>query len=94
MLLIARALLTDPKVIVMDEPSLGLSPLMTRQVVKNVIPQLSDRGIGVLLIEQNARLALSVADRGMVLERGRVVLEGSSSELMESDLMRASYLGL
>jgi len=94
MLLISRALLAGAKIMVMDEPSLGLSPQLTAEVIHQVIPRLIERGLGVLLIEQNARQALSIADRGYVLESGQVVLEGSGRELLHSDLVRAAYLGV
>lgn len=94
MLLFSRAIVSGAQLLVLDEPSLGLMPSLTTELVTRIVPQLTERGLGVLLIEQNAQQALSVAEGAYVLERGRVVLEGSGPELLSSDLVRAAYLGV
>jgi branched-chain amino acid transport system ATP-binding protein len=92
MLAICRALMARPKILLLDEPSLGLSPKMVTEIA-GVFTHLTTRGIAVLLVEQNARLALGVSNRGYVLERGRIVIEGESEELLESDHVKRAYLG-
>lgn len=92
MLAISRALLASPKLLLLDEPSLGLSPLMTREVGK-LIRQIQKRGISILLVEQNAALALSLAQRAYVLESGKVVLDGKSETLMDDPDFKEFYLG-
>jgi branched-chain amino acid transport system ATP-binding protein len=92
MLAICRALMGRPKVLLMDEPSLGLAPKMVAEIAR-MIAHLTTRGIGVLLVEQNARLALGVSQRGYVLERGVVVLEGKAKELLASEHVKRAYLG-
>lgn len=92
MLAIARALMADPKILLMDEPSLGLAPLLVNQVFR-IIRDLRRRGLPILLVEQNARKALSCADRGYVLETGRIVAMGLSAELAASELVQRAYLG-
>jgi branched-chain amino acid transport system ATP-binding protein len=92
MLAIARALVGRPKLLLLDEPSLGLAPLIVAKVFE-VIASLSSRGIGVLLVEQNARAALKLASRGYVLETGRVTLTGSGAELAADRRVRDAYLG-
>lgn len=94
MLLIGKAMLARPKVLIMDEPSLGLSPLLTSEVILRLVPRLIERDVSVLLIEQNAKLALRTADRALVLDQGRVVAEGASDELMASDSVRTAYVGI
>jgi len=93
MLAIGRALMANPKLLLLDEPSLGLSPLMVEEIRKIVERINTDRGIGVVLVEQNARLALGVADYVYVLETGNIVLEGPPEELAASDHVRRAYLG-
>ena len=93
MLALARALLAEPKVLLLDEPSLGLAPLMMREVFR-VIASLRQRGVSVLLVEQNVREALKVADRGYVLELGRVVAAGTAAELADRREILAAYLGV
>ncbi len=93
MLATGRALMGRPALLMLDEPSLGLAPLVTREVFR-VVARLRDEGRAVLLVEQNARAALAVADRGVVLERGRVVLEGPSATLAADPRVAATYLGL
>jgi branched-chain amino acid transport system ATP-binding protein len=90
---IARALMGEPRFLMLDEPSLGLAPLMVDQVMRT-IAELHRDGITVLLVEQNLRKALEIADRGTVIETGRVRLEGTSEELRRSPEVRAAYLGL
>ena len=92
MLAIGRALMGRPKLLLMDEPSMGLAPILVREIFK-IIQELKASGMTVLLIEQNARLALSSADRAYVLETGRIVMEGNAQELLENDQVRKAYLG-
>jgi branched-chain amino acid transport system ATP-binding protein len=93
MLAIARALMTEPRLLVLDEPSLGLSPTLVTEVFA-LIRTLRQRGIAILLSEQNARMSLAIADRGYVLEMGRVVLAGSGGELLANPAMAERYLGM
>ncbi|HEU0151413.1 MAG TPA: ABC transporter ATP-binding protein [Bradyrhizobium sp.] len=92
MLAIGRALMSRPKLLLLDEPSLGLSPLLVGQVV-NIVKTLHAAGITILLVEQNARLALSLADRAYVLETGRIVLEGTGRDLLNNVHVTRAYLG-
>jgi len=91
MLAIARALMADPKVLLLDEPSLGLAPLLVREFFK-VIKQINEKGMTILLIEQNARKALSIASKGYVLQKGEIVAEGTREELRDSEILRSAYL--
>ena len=93
MLAIGRALMAEPKLLILDEPSLGLAPMLVKQV-RDVIADINDTGTGVLLIEQNAYMALSVSNYGYVLETGAVVLEGEAAKLREDDDVKEFYLGL
>jgi branched-chain amino acid transport system ATP-binding protein len=93
MLALARALMARPKLLMLDEPSLGLAPLVVREVLR-AIAELRGAGVSVLLVEQNARAALQVADYGYVLETGEIVLEGTSAELLEHPRVMETYLGL
>jgi branched-chain amino acid transport system ATP-binding protein len=93
MLCIGRALMAQPKLIMLDEPSTGLSPKLTWAVL-DAVKAIRDRGVSVLLVEQNAAQALALADRAYVLESGSVVLSGAGSELASDDRVRAAYLGL
>jgi branched-chain amino acid transport system ATP-binding protein len=93
MLAIGRALLSAPKVLLLDEPSMGLAPLVIREILSLVARLRSERGMTVLLVEQNVRAALSVSDRAYVLETGRVVLEGTPEELLQNRDVRRAYLG-
>jgi len=92
MLAIGRGLMADPKLLCLDEPSVGLAPIVVEQVGE-VIREINGRGISVLLVEQNAHLALGVASLGYVLEVGRVVAQGTVAELTCSDIVRKAYLG-
>ena len=91
-LAMGRALMSRPKLLMLDEPSMGLAPLLVEQIF-DIIRQLHADGTTILLVEQNAQAALAVADRGYVLETGRVVTEGTGAELLESDTIRKAYLG-
>jgi branched-chain amino acid transport system ATP-binding protein len=93
MLATARALMAQPKLLLLDEPSLGLSPLMT-QTVASIITTLNQTGIGIVLVEQNAELALELATRCYVLETGSVVIEGESKELLNDKRVKKAYLGM
>ncbi|MDD3599776.1 MAG: ABC transporter ATP-binding protein [Firmicutes bacterium] len=92
MLAIGRALMASPKVLLLDEPSLGLAPMVTRQIFQ-IIKALNAEGTTILLVEQNARLALAACDRAYILETGRMVLSGPGRELLESEEVKRSYLG-
>jgi branched-chain amino acid transport system ATP-binding protein len=92
MLAIARALMSKPRLLMMDEPSLGVAPLVVRDIYRTVA-RLKDEGLTILLVEQNARAALTVADRGYVIETGQIVLEGSSRELCGNREVQRAYLG-
>jgi branched-chain amino acid transport system ATP-binding protein len=94
MLSIGRALMAQPRVLLLDEPSLGLAPIVSSQIMQLVRSLASERGLAVLLVEQNARSALSIADRGIVLNLGRVVAEGPAAALAADDGLRHAYLGL
>jgi branched-chain amino acid transport system ATP-binding protein len=93
MLAMGRALMSDPKLILMDEPSLGLSPIMCQEIAK-IIKDVHETGRTIVLVEQNARLALALAQKGYVLETGRIVLEGSARDLRENGQVQRTYLGL
>jgi branched-chain amino acid transport system ATP-binding protein len=92
MLAIARGLMAKPKVLLLDEPSLGLAPIIVQQLFA-VIRNIRKRGMTVLLVEQNAHMALSVADRGYVLETGSLIVEGTPDQLLNNDEVQAAYLG-
>jgi branched-chain amino acid transport system ATP-binding protein len=92
MLAIGRALMTRPEVLLLDEPSLGLSPLLVQQIFA-IIQDINARGMTILLVEQNALQALAIANRGYVLQTGRVVLSGTSAELSSNETVRKAYLG-
>jgi branched-chain amino acid transport system ATP-binding protein len=92
MLAIARALMSNPKLLVLDEPSLGLSPTMVETTFQ-LIADIRRQGVTVLIIEQNAYLALRMADRGYVMETGRTVLEGQARALLDNEHVRRAYLG-
>ena len=94
MLAIARALLAQPALILMDEPSLGLSPKLTREIFDIVVRINRERGVTILLVEQNAHMALKIADFGYVLEVGRIVMEDTGARLAEKDDIKEFYLGM
>jgi len=92
MLVIARALMSRPKLLMLDEPSLGLMPLMVKEVL-NIIREIHDEGVTILLVEQNARKALAIAEYAYVLETGNIVVEGPAKDIREMDQVRKAYLG-
>ena len=92
MLAMGRALMSKPKIILMDEPSMGLSPILVNEIF-DIIQAVSESGTTVLLVEQNAKKALSIADRAYVLETGNIVLEGKAKDLLEDDSIKKAYLG-
>lgn len=92
MLAMGRALMSHPKIILMDEPSMGLSPIFVNEIF-DIIKEISEGGTTVLLVEQNAKKALSIADRAYVLETGNIVLEGKASDLLNDDSIKKAYLG-
>ena len=92
MLATGRALMTDPRIVLMDEPSMGLSPLLVKEIFA-IIQQLHDSGITILLVEQNAKMALAVSDRAYVLETGTIAMSGKAADLAEDDRVRKAYLG-
>ncbi|HHY83001.1 MAG TPA: ABC transporter ATP-binding protein [Clostridiales bacterium] len=92
MLAVGRALMSRPKLIMMDEPSLGLAPLVVRDIF-NIIQEINRQGVTILLIEQNANMALKTADIGYVMETGRITLSGSGAELLANEGIKAAYLG-
>ena len=92
MLAVGRALMSRPRVLMMDEPSLGLAPLVVRDIF-SIIQEINKQGVTILLIEQNANMALKIADIGYVLETGRITLQGTGSELLTNDAVKEAYLG-
>lgn len=92
MLAMGRALMSQPKLLLLDEPSMGLAPIFIQEIF-DIVQDIQKQGTTVLLIEQNATKALSIADRGYVLETGKIVLSGTGQELLESDEVRKAYLG-
>jgi branched-chain amino acid transport system ATP-binding protein len=94
MLVIGRALMAHPKLMLLDEPSLGLAPLLVKEIFRVISEISADEGMAILLVEQNARMALSVADYAYVMEDGRVVLDGPSEQLAENEDIKEFYLGL
>ena len=93
MLALGRAMMARPELLLLDEPSLGLAPLLVKEIFAAVVKLQGDRGMGVLVVEQNANLALAHAARAYVLEVGRVVVEGASEQLLKDESVRRSYLG-
>ncbi len=92
MLATGRALMTDPKIVLMDEPSMGLSPILVKEIF-SMIQELHKSGITILLVEQNAKMALAVSDRAYVLETGTISMEGAAADLAADDRVRKAYLG-
>lgn len=92
MLATGRALMSNPRIVLMDEPSMGLSPLLVKEIF-HIIKTLHQNGITVLLVEQNAKMALAVSDRAYVLETGRISMSGKASELLANDNIKKAYLG-
>lgn len=92
MLAMGRALMAKPKLLLLDEPSMGLAPLIVKQIFE-IIQMVNQQGTTVLLVEQNANMALSIADRAYVIETGKIVLSGTAKELQESEQVKAAYLG-
>jgi branched-chain amino acid transport system ATP-binding protein len=93
MVAMARAMMAKPKLLLLDEPSMGLAPLMVETIFE-VIQKLNQQGMTILLVEQNARLALSMADRAYVMESGAITLSGSADQLFNDDRVREAYLGV
>jgi len=93
MLAMARALMGRPRLLLLDEPSMGLAPLIVEEIF-GVVRRLRDQGTTVLLIEQNAKAALAIADRGYVIETGRITLSGNGRELLQDPAVQAAYLGM
>jgi len=92
MLAMGRALMSQPKLLLLDEPSMGLAPLLVQEIF-NIIKEINEAGTTILLVEQNANMALSIADKAYVLETGKIVLSGTARELQESEEVRKAYLG-
>jgi len=92
MLAMGRGLMSTPRILLLDEPSLGLAPLLVKQIFQ-IIREINDQGISVLLVEQNARKALSIADRGYVLETGNITISGLASDLKSNQKVQEAYLG-
>lgn len=92
MLALARALMANPKLLMLDEPSLGLAPIVVADLA-DIIVQLRDEKVSVLLVEQNSEMALSISDRGYVLENGKIALEGTASDLLDNPYVKKAYLG-
>ncbi|MDR3332316.1 MAG: ABC transporter ATP-binding protein [Synergistaceae bacterium] len=92
MLALGRSMMSLPRLIMMDEPSMGLAPVLVEQIF-DIIRELNDAGVTILLVEQNARMALSIAHRGYVLETGRIALEANAKELLDNDEVKKAYLG-
>lgn len=92
MLAVARALMSKPKLLMMDEPSLGLAPLIIRDIF-NIIREINKQGVTILLIEQNANMALQIANTAYVLETGRITLSGTGAELLANEAVKEAYLG-
>ena len=92
MLAMGRALMSKPKILLMDEPSMGLSPLLVKEIF-HIIQEVNAGGVTILLVEQNARMALSIANRAYVIETGRIAMSGDAKDLMNDDNVRKAYLG-
>ncbi len=92
MLAIGRALMSRPKMLLLDEPSMGLAPILVKEIFE-IIKEVNKTGVTILLVEQNAKMALSISNRAYVLETGRVVMSGQSSDLLQDELVKKAYLG-
>lgn len=92
MLAIGRALMSRPKMLLLDEPSMGLAPILVKEIFE-IIKEVNKSGVTILLVEQNAKMALSISNRAYVLETGHIVMSGKSSELLENELVKKAYLG-
>ena len=92
MLAVARAIISSPKVLIMDSPSMGLAPILVEQIF-DTVRDINTQGTSILLVEQNAQMALSIADRGYVVETGKIVLEGSAEDLLQDPMVIEAYLG-
>ena len=92
MLAMGRALMSRPKMLLMDEPSMGLSPLLVKEIFKTIV-RVNENGVTVLLVEQNAKKALNIANRGYVIETGNITMEGNASELADDPKVKQAYLG-
>jgi branched-chain amino acid transport system ATP-binding protein len=94
MLAVGRALMSQPKLLMLDEPSLGLAPIVIDAMFETIVRLNRERGLTILLVEQNASLALEMCHRAYVLKTGQIIMEGSGKELLEDPRVRASYLGI
>ena len=92
MLAMGRALMSHPKILLMDEPSMGLSPLLVQEIF-DIIQEVNKQGITILLVEQNARMALSISDRAYVLETGHITIQGKAGDLLNDERVKKAYLG-
>lgn len=92
MLAIGRALMSKPKILLLDEPSMGLAPMVVKMIFDTIV-EINKSGTTILLVEQNANMVLSIANRAYVLETGKIVIEGNAKELLNNDSIRAAYLG-
>ena len=92
MLAIGRALMANPRILLLDEPSMGLAPILVQEIF-DIIRRLNERGTTILLVEQNAQIALSICNRGYVLQTGQIVLSGSGQDLLNNEMVRKAYLG-
>jgi branched-chain amino acid transport system ATP-binding protein len=92
MLAMGRGLMADPRLMLLDEPSMGLAPILVEQIFE-IIQEINEQGVSILLVEQNAQMALSIADRAYVLETGKVALSGAADALMENPQVKEAYLG-
>jgi branched-chain amino acid transport system ATP-binding protein len=93
MLVIGRSLMSNPELLILDEPSLGLAPIIVAKVL-DTLRQINDEGVAILLVEQNIRDSLNIADRGYVLEEGKIIIEGEGRELLSNEHIKEVYLGL
>ncbi|MCD6280552.1 MAG: branched-chain amino acid ABC transporter ATP-binding protein, partial [Deltaproteobacteria bacterium] len=93
MLAIARGLMSRPSLLLLDEPTMGLAPVIAQDIYRQVIYLNKEQGLAILIVEQNARIALGLAERGYIIETGRIVLEGNCRELKQSNEIKRAYLG-